>query len=213
MPLETKLFKHDYRFNKKESIRLILKIRHSGSESVVKTCLERLFVMLKSVVLKNVTNYIKLCSNSELHDETNRDEVITDCFLILSHCVNKFDISLKDSSFALYYNKSLNTNLYRRFEKLAALAKKKNVYVDSEMMAGLTSHSSDRHPPEMEIEFLFDQLKFTPIERIVMNSKMEQVSLPDLFERHSADFPDLKKSYPIVWASIKNKVKQVQHEL
>ena len=116
MNLESVLFRRDFYYNLKFVEKCIKIIQTSNDEKRVKAYKSLVFKMMKDIVKKNVTNYLNLLRNVDYPDIPERDELISDCYVVFDKCVSKFLVD-KGYNFYFYFNKSLSRNFFREYYK------------------------------------------------------------------------------------------------
>ena len=116
MSLESVLFRRDFYYNLKFVEKCIKIIQTSNNEKRVKAYKSLVFKMMKSIVKKNVANYLNLLRNVDYPDIPERDELISDCYVVFDKCVSKFLVD-KGYNFYFYFNKSLSRNFFREYYK------------------------------------------------------------------------------------------------
>lgn len=163
MNLENKLFKHDFHYRIKFANKCLAIIKYSKNEKRVVAFKNLMFRMMKDIVRKNIHNYLNLLSSIGLKDEYERDELVSECYVIFDKCVKKYIINDKNN-FYFYFNKSLSRNFYRKYQK--EFQKKAEV-------TEITIENNRSFHSELDItELLLDNLDFSPLEKKVCESRL-----------------------------------------
>lgn len=72
---------------------------------------------MKDIVIKNISNYINLLGNTPMKDDLpDRDELVSECFLIFNKCIEKYKVH-PSHNFYFYFNKSLSRNFFRDYQR------------------------------------------------------------------------------------------------
>jgi hypothetical protein len=157
---------------------------------------EYIFKSMSGIIIKNVNNFfnlIKGVDNSLIIHE--KDDIVSECYLILNKCIEKFDISLKDSKFYFYYNKALSSGLYRIQERTYH-GRYENVCITE-----LNRKSNKVHTLQPSNPLLLD-LSFSENEILLINSRVEQISMKDFCLNNNIS----KVEYNNMLSNIKDKI-------
>ena len=111
MNLESVLFRRDFYYNLKFVEKCIKIIQTSNNEKRVKAYKSLVFKMMKDIVKKNVANYLNLLRNVDYPDIPERDELISDCYVVFDKCVSKFLVD-KGYNFYFYFNNRLSISYF-----------------------------------------------------------------------------------------------------
>lgn len=168
MSLESTYFKKDYRYKTKFINECIAKIRFSDEEKRIRAYKNLVFKMMKGVVLKNISNYLNLLKpiyRKEVLPE--RDELISDCYIIFEKCLEKYIINDK-YNFYFYFNKSLSRNFFRYYQK--EMQRNNNV----EITEALTVTNNKLHNNENleSVDLLMSNLGLSELEIRICRSRL-----------------------------------------
>jgi hypothetical protein len=99
-------------YDEREVIKSIIVIRKSSNLKLLEKHKNYMYNALGTIIIKNVNNFFNMVKElpKELVIHT-KDDIVIECYIILTRCINKFDITRPD--FFFYYNKSLSHGLYR----------------------------------------------------------------------------------------------------
>lgn len=112
-----KVFPEKVVYDSKRCFTLIRIIRCTSNERKVQKAYQKLFILLKMIVKKNIDNYFFLCYKNNITAQVEEGDLISEAFLILKErCVRDFDMK-KNKAFHWYYNQSLSRAFYRSFQK------------------------------------------------------------------------------------------------
>lgn len=198
------IFDKDYIYNPKIVNKYLLIIKTSKEQPKKEKYQILLFQMMKEVVNKNINNFLSLLINSGCYKEDlKRQDLIADCYCIFDKCLTNYRVS-KKNNFYFYFNKSMSRSFFRDYQKQLRRSNKEvanfKIFSDS---------ASVNDNPEM-MSFLLENLKFTKIQKGIINSKLMGQRLEDYFELNP-------KITSIVYyenlKQIKEKLKEHEHEL
>lgn len=134
-----------------------------------------LFQMMKEIVNKNINNFISLLTNSGLmRQDVTREDLIADCYCIFDKCLKNYKISVKNN-FYFYFNKSMSRSFFREYKKAI---KKNTMEVGNYIVTSESSSMSDNHDM---MQFLLDKMRFNPIQKEIIKSKLVGQRLEDFF--------------------------------
>lgn len=100
----------------KGCIRIIKKLEKSTpySKKIEKLKMD-IFIQTRYIVIKNINNYIKYTTNSQvLYDSLDRLSLESEAFIVLDLCIKSYNFNY---DFYFYYNKSLMRNFYKLHKK------------------------------------------------------------------------------------------------
>ena len=184
MNLENVLFKKNYHYKAQFINKCILIIKCSNDEKRIKAYKNFVFRMMKDIVKKNVSNYINLLRGSNCPDIPERDELITDCYIIFDICLKKYKVR-KKYNFYFYFNKSLSRNFFRCYQNSL---KNGNVELTE---AIVTVHPKLKVEPEEDtISVLINNMNFSELEKRVVYSKLEGKKTSEFLKEN----PDVNNS-------------------
>lgn len=172
--------------------------KYSTRESVRSRHKRYIYESVGSLTLKNVNNFFNLIRGVEKHLVLHeKDDIISECYLILDKCIEKFDLTEKDKKFYFYYNKSLIFGLMRIKKK--QYNNKLNYqcvdFCDIESFDKRTQNEMQNHP-------LFLRNNFTDKEILLIQSKLEEEKIDNFCKKLGIT----KKEYYDTFNSIKKKI-------
>ena len=178
MSLESLCFKRDFYYNVKLVEKSIEIIQTSNNNKRIQAFKTLVFKMMKDVVKKNIVNYLNLLRNIESTDVPERDELISDCYIVFDKCVNKF-ITHKGYNFYFYFNKSLSRNFFREYYKKMQSG---NATVDITDVMMVVNRSFHVKESQGSVGLLLEHLKFTDLEKRICFSKMNGQKISDFLK-------------------------------
>ena len=181
MSLESVLFRRDFYYNLKFVEKCIKIIQTSTNEKRVKAYKSLVFKMMKDIVKKNVTNYLNLLRNVDYPDIPERDELISDCYVVFDKCVSKFLVD-RGYNFYFYFNKSLSRNFFREYYKKTQNNNATKNITDVMMIVNRSFHISEFRGG---IDLLLDNLHFTDFEKRICHSKMNGQKIADFLKNNT----------------------------
>lgn len=117
MGLEDEIFRTDYHYKPKFVNKFIVMIKFGNTEKRRLAFKNLVFRMMKDIVVKNITNYINLLNNTPSKDDLpDRDELVSECFLIFNKCIEKYKV-LPSHNFYFYFNKSLSRRFFKEYQR------------------------------------------------------------------------------------------------
>jgi hypothetical protein len=162
-------------YDKSKATALVLKIKkyklveekYKSNEKRLNELRLELFAMMSKIVVKNINNYLKLCYNSPVKDESFVSyEMQSEAFLILIKCIEKFKFN-KGFCFYFYYNKSLSRSFYKIFSQ--TIRDKENMGLVSDIIQVRSRKSTNEH---YSVEFVISQFKLDEDELRILDSKL-----------------------------------------
>jgi len=124
------------------------------------------FRMMKDIVKKNTCNYINLLTSINVRDIPERDELITDCYIMFDKCITKYKVC-SGNNFYFYYNKSMSRNFFRNYQRKLNT---NSVELTDAMTVAHPNLHCHKQPDTTEI--LMDGLQFDEIEKRIIRSRM-----------------------------------------
>lgn len=199
MTLENLYFRKDFYYDAEQVERYIGIIQTSTSPKRVHAHKNLVFMMMKDIVKKNISNFLNLLRGIDSPDIPERDDLVTNCYITFDKCLEKYIVG-RGYNFYFYFNKSLSRNFFREYQREMqrrnASAKVTEVmsYVSKEMRVDAV-HSS--------VDFVMDNLQFTPLEKKICHSKMSGQRASDFLKMN----PEVTNSqYSRALKSVKNKL-------
>lgn len=168
MSLESTYFKVDFFYNVPLVEKYVKIIQTSKSPKRVRAFKNLVFMMMKDIVKKNISNYLNLLRSSEVKDLPERDELVANCHLIFDKCVYKFVLG-RGYNFYFYFNKSLSRNFFRDYQRETQRNNFTTEITDVMTIVNSSFHSSEECG---SVDLLMDQLGFTDLEKRVCKSRM-----------------------------------------
>ena len=184
--LEQTYFKREFYYNKKLVEHFIYIIQNSeGKRAAVFKNL--VFKMMKDIVIKNVNNYLNLLSATSIAQLPERDEVISDCYIIFDKCVDGYKVN-NGYNFYFYFNKSLSRNFFRNYIKEQKRGNS-HMLIDEEMTYDLNFRV---RPVSNTVEILVEHLgfKFNEQERRLIKSKIDKQTMTEFLKEN----PDMTRT-------------------
>lgn len=169
-------------YDKREIKRLLIKSKKSKSRRIARKSKEVLFLSLSNIVIKNIENFFNiLYRKGYIKDNIHcKDELISECYIVLDKCVEKFAFN-KGTIFYWYYNRALTNRMSRIIEKI--YYKHRSAYrIES------SSHEyyiETKQLVDIETDFIgfyYDTLKLTEEEIKIIEAKLHKTSIKDLIE-------------------------------
>lgn len=168
MSLESRYFKKDYHYKAKFINKCIVIIKFSKKEKRVNAYKNLVFRMMKDIVKKNISNYLNLLQNTYRKDTLpERDELVSDCFIIFNKCLEKY-IICKEYNFYFYFNKSLSRNFFRDYKKEI----QRNNGVEITGALETVNHGFHINANPDTTELLMTQLRLSELEIRICKSRM-----------------------------------------
>lgn len=168
MSLESTYFKVDFFYNAQLVEKYVKIIQTSKSTKRVRAFKNLVFMMMKDIVKKNIANYLNLLRNSEVEDIPERDELVSDCYLIFDKCVYKFILG-RGYNFYFYFNKSISRKFFRDYQREIQHNNSTTEITDVMTVVNSSFHSSEERG---SVDLLMDQLGFTDSEKRVCKSRI-----------------------------------------
>ena len=182
--LEQTYFKREFYYNKKLVERFIYIIQNSeGKRAAVFKNL--VFKMMKDIVIKNVNNYLNLLSATSIAQLPERDEVISDCYIIFDKCVDGYKVN-NGYNFYFYFNKSLSRKFFRNYTKEQKRGNS-HMLIDEEMTYDLNFRV---RPVSNTVEILVEHLGFNEQKRRLIKSKIDKQTMTEFLKEN----PDMTRT-------------------
>lgn len=180
MSLQSKLFRHAYKYKRKFINACIMRIRFGKRPPrAIQAYKTYIFKSMKDIVAKNIHNYLNLLNNgTSCRDIPEYDELVSECYLVFETCVSKFVVN-KRNNFYFYFNKSLSRKFYRLYQKELNMT---NVELSDDVRA-YHPKLHDNGTPDY-IETLMDSMGFSRVEKAVCRSKMKGEKISDFLKSH-----------------------------
>ena len=199
MSLESLYFKKDFYYNAQLVEKFIMIIQTSTNEKRVRAFKSLVFKMMKDIVKKNMANYLNLLRNSGVQDLPNRDDLLTDCFIIFDKCVERYLVG-RGYNFYFYFNKSLSRNFYRDYQKEIKRNNSDKEITDVMTIVNSSFHITEIHESEI---FIMSHLGFTDTEMMICKSKISGQKTSEFLRGH----PDITSvQYSRALRNIKDKL-------
>lgn len=199
MTLENLYFRKDFYYDAEQVERYIVVIQTSTSSKRVRAYKNLVFMMMKDIVKKNISNFLNLLRGIDSPDIPERDDLVTNCYITFDKCLEKYIVG-RGYNFYFYFNKSLSRNFFREYKRemqrmnTSAEVTEAMSYVSEEMRVDAV-HSS--------VDFVMDNLQFTPLEKKICHSKMSGQRSSDFLKMN----PEVTNSqYSRALKSVKNKL-------
>ena len=199
MTLENLYFRKDFYYDAEQVERYIGIIQTSTSSKRVRAYKNLVFMMMKDIVKKNISNFLNLLRGIDSPDIPDRDDLVTNCYITFDKCLEKYIVG-RGYNFYFYFNKSLSRNFFREYQRemqrmnTSAEVTEAMSYVSKEMRVGAV-HSS--------VDFIMENLQFTPLEKKICHSKMSGQRASDFLKMN----PEVTNSqYSRALKSVKNKL-------
>lgn len=182
--LEQTYFKREFYYNKKLVERFIYIIQNSDGKRAA-AFKNLVFKMMKDIVIKNVNNYLNLLSATSIAQLPERDEVISDCYIIFDKCVDGYKVN-NGYNFYFYFNKSLSRNFFRNYTKEQKRGNS-HMLIDEEMTYDLNFRV---RPVSNTVEILVEHLGFNEQERRLIKSKIDKQTMTEFLKEN----PDMTRT-------------------
>jgi hypothetical protein len=171
------IFEKDYAYSPKIVNKYLLIIKTTKEDvDKIEKYKKLLFSMMKEIVNKNINNFLSLLINSGCYNnDLDKKDLICDCYFIFDKCLKNYKVN-KKNNFYFYFNKSMSRSFFRDYQKQLRRSNKevKNFEIFSD-----SAFANDN--PEM-MSFLLDNLKFSEIQKTIINSKLLGQRLEDYFQ-------------------------------
>lgn len=165
-------------YDKHEVLKNIIRCKKSSNIRLVQKSKLKIFTSLNGVIIKNIENFYVLVRGYKDIMHT-RDDLVSESFLILDNCVDKFQIK-KGTAFFWYYNKSLTWRMQRIIERQYYKHRHAERVEEGEEYR-IKAHSISHVDFN---EFYFDKFGVTEEERRLISSKMAREKIKDFIENN-----------------------------
>jgi len=165
-------------YDEQRVVQSILICRKCGEEKVLERHRVRLFRYLSKIIVKNINNFAFLTCEYERELVFTKNDLISECYIVLEKCICSFDLR-KKKSFYWFYNKALSRHLLRLIERNCR-KHIKDIGIDlvKTSVNGITTTS--------EIDFLnyyLNKIDFTDEEKKLIESRLSMVKLNDYVKK------------------------------
>ena len=179
-----KLLRREFIYKRKFINACILRIRFGErSERTVKGYKTFIFKSMKTIVEKNICNYINLLNGSPCRQIPEYDEILSECWIVFEDCINKYKVT-KYNNFYFYFNKALSRRFYKYY------CREIN-YHNTDMTEEIELfHPKLSHNPHLDTEeVLFHTLHLTKFEQRVCRSKLKGERISEFLKRNKSCTP------------------------
>lgn len=187
------------KYSERKIRRSIIIIRHSSNNRLVRKQKQIIFDCVSKIVVKNINNFFNLIKDVEKgHVIHEYDDIVSECFVIVDKCVEKFNLAEKRYKFYFYLNKSLGQGLYRLKERNYGSKTGKYAYVDA---LNSIEYNEDTFTYIKNYPLFLDK-NFSNKEILLMQSKLQEEKINDFCKKTEMT----KSEYYRVLKSVKNKI-------
>lgn len=167
-------------YNNAQVIRCVIICKKSTNLKAVEKGKLDLFKMMHKIIVKNIDNFFYLTRNHTKEIFHTKDDLISECFIVLQKCLKNFDRK-RNKDFFWYFNKSLTRAMLRIVDKNY----NKHLMVDSvpQNHEDFMFISSDNDGIDFT-DFYLEKLNFTVDEKRVVNSKLMKEKVSDFLEQN-----------------------------
>jgi hypothetical protein len=190
-------------YNNKKVVLYIIIIKASKNEAIVQKYYQKLFYLLKDIIIKNINNFFFLCRKTSLTPYWEDYDVLSECYLIFDKCVKNFNMKYK-YSFHFFYNKSLSRAFHRVYQK-----QQKSTcvnYVDNDFYVDFEIFTYMNHT---FFDYYSEKFNLSPLQRKILQFKMNGAQDLDKFVIKNKI---TKKSYNENFDIIKSKFSVIKKE-
>lgn len=179
----------------------IIICKHSKDQDEINKNKILLFRRVAFVTLKQVDNFFFLSRNFNRGIFHTKDEIVTECFLVLDRCIKGYDWKKNKTNFYFFYNKAVSRELWRLYNK--RYIKHCNcVDIKEEHSNLLSCHQNN----DDLLEFYYKTAEFTDKEILIVKSKLKK-------ERRKEFVKDNKGFTNKLYQSLVNSIKQKINKL
>ena len=199
MTLENLYFRKDFYYDAEQVERYIGIIQASTSSKRVRAYKNLVFMMMKDIVKKNISNFLNLLRGIDSSDIPERDSLVTNCYITFDKCLEKYIVG-RGYNFYFYFNKSLSRNFFREYQR-----EMQRMNASAEVTEAMSRVSKEMRVDAVHsgVDFVMDNLQFTPLEKKICHSKMSGQRASDFLKMN----PEVTNSqYSRALKSIKNKL-------
>lgn len=178
MSLEGKIFKVTFDYKYKLVNEWIKIIKSSPDEKRVAAFKMVVFKMMSGVVRKNICNSINLLTGLGKRDIPERDELVTECYILFCKCLEKYNID-KGNNFYFYYNKSISRYFFKIYQRESQL-----LTVElTEPISTSNHHLHDNSEPDI-MEALLHHLNFDELDKSIIRSRLSGKKISEFLEEN-----------------------------
>ena len=174
-----KLLRKEYKYKRKFINACILRIRYGRrKEHTIRGYKTYIFKSMKTIIEKNICNYINLLNGSPCRQMPEYDEILSECWLVFDDCLAKYKVA-KNNNFYFYFNKALSRRFYKYY------CKEMN-YNNTDMTdAIMTVHPKLNYTPHLDTEeVIYHNLHLTKFEQRVCRSKLKGEKVSEFLKRN-----------------------------
>lgn len=199
MTLENLYFRKDFYYDAEQVEKYIDIIQTSDNSQRVCAYKNLVFMMMKDIVKKNISNFLNLLRGIDSPDIPERDDLVTNCYITFDKCLEKYIVG-RGYNFYFYFNKSLSRNFFREYQKemqrmnTSAEVTEAISYVSKEMRVDAVYSS---------VDFVIDNSQFTPLEKKICHSKVSGQRASDFLKMN---LEVTNSQYSRALKSVKNKL-------
>jgi len=191
-------------YDKRKITQHILICKNCKNKRLIEKSKVELFISMSKIIVKNVNNFIYLTKDYNKEPLFSEDDLVNECFITLEKCIKSFDINM-DKEFFWFYNKATSRMLLRIIERNY---KKRGAIVDIEDFSAYNNEFVNKNNYDF-LQFYLESIKFTNLEKKVIESKLEMVRLKDFLKKNKNI--NNNKYYSIL-NSIKEKIRRFYYE-
>lgn len=199
MTLENLYFRKDFYYDAEQVEKYIDIIQTSDNSQRVCAYKNLVFMMMKDIVKKNISNFLNLLRGIDSPDIPERDDLVTNCYITFDKCLEKYIVG-RGYNFYFYFNKSLSRNFFREYQR-----EMQRINASAEVTETLSYVSKEMRVDAVYsgVDFLMENLQFTPLEKKICHSKMSGQRASDFLKMN----PEVSNSqYSRALKSVKNKL-------
>ena len=191
----------DKKYSEKMIRRCIIITRHTTNPRLIEKSKRKIFEYVGKMVVKNVNNFFNLIKDIEkgqvIHEQ---DDIVSECYVIVDKCIDKFNMTEKHYKFYFYLNKSLSQGLYRLKEKNYGVKTQKYSFIAASDVVDYDkkTFSYIKNYP------LFLEKNFSNKEILLMQSKLQEEKIDDFCKKAEMT----KSEYYRVLKSVKIKIEK-----
>lgn len=199
MTLENLYFRKDFYYDAEQVENYIGIIQTSTSSKRVRAYKNLVFMMMKDIVKKNISNFLNLLRGIDSPNIPERDDLVTNCYITFDKCLEKYIVG-RGYNFYFYFNKSLSRNFFREYQR-----EMKRINASTEVTEAISHVSKEMRVDAVysSVEFVIDNSQFTPLEKKICHSKVSGLRASDFLKMN----PEVTNSqYSRALKSVKNKL-------
>lgn len=199
MTLENLYFRKDFYYDAEQVENYIGIIQTSTSSKRVCAYKNLVFMMMKDIVKKNISNFLNLLRGIDSPNIPERDDLVTNCYITFDKCLEKYIVG-RGYNFYFYFNKSLSRNFFREYQR-----EMKRINASAEVTEAISYVSKEMRVDAVHssVEFVIDNSQFTPLEKKICHSKVSGLRASDFLKMN----PEVTNSqYSRALKSVKNKL-------